>query len=306
MEVCPKDKNMIIWLITGLWIALGCAQLAHIITLFTNRSLETYTFLSCVFVLVGIFIYVCVLFVLLKRRAKTCANTYVEPVDRSVLGKESLPYIIVFLVLAVLSLVHFLKGYVPELSEGTFDIMLGNLQSGNIMAVHPFTGEQLERVMPLRRQFVGLSSLYSSMAYVFHIPAYVMLCKIVPMILWVLSMLLYWLFAQKLFLNSAKRWLFLCTISLFYLLSSGGVGMVGNQLFYAGFTGEAIRSALLLPYTLYVTWQKKWFLAVVAMAVEACVVWTTYGIGYCFLVVVCMLFVHLFIKRRAHDAARVE
>lgn len=297
---------MMIWLITGVWIALGCAQLAHVITLFTDRSLETYTFLSCVLVFAGIFIYACLLFVLQKRRAKACINRYDESVGKSAFGRENLPYIIVFGLLSVLSLLHFGKGYVPELSEGTFDIVLGNLQSGNIMVVHPFTGELSERVMPLRRQFVGLTSLYSGMANMFHMTAYEILCKIVPMILWILSMLLYWLFAQKLFLDNAKRWLFLCAVSLFYLVSSGGTGMVGNQLFYAGFTGEAIRSALLLPYTLYVTWQKKWFLAVIALAVEACIVWTTYGIGYCFLVVVCMLFVHLFIKRRAHDATRVE
>lgn len=291
---------MIIWLITGLWIAFGCAQMAHIITLFTNRSLETYISLSCVFVFVGIFAYV-LLLLFWKRKC-----SYVDKSTSEGNFKESVPYVVTFAVLAIVSLVHFLKGYVPELSEGTYDIVLGNLQSGNIMDVHPFIGGVTQNSMPIRRQFVGLTSLYSGLIYVLHLPTYTVLCKVLPVFLWVCTMLVYWMFAQKLFIHQTKRWLFLCVVALFYLLSAGGVGMPGRQLFYAGFTGEAIRSSLLIPYTLYVTWQKKWLLAVIAILAEACIVWTTYGIGYCFVLTVCMLLVHLFLKRRAQNAVGME
>ena len=296
---------MIIWFITGLWIALGCAQLAHIITLFTDRSLQTYTALSCVLVFVGIFLYVGILFLCRKKMffAEKNALSKAAPAH---LEKASIPYIVVFLALATASIYSMCVNYVPELTEGTYDIVVGNLQSGNIMMVHPFTGESLELGMPLRRQVIGLTSLYSGMAHLFSVSEYVVLCKIVPICLWCFSMLLYWAFAQKLFLEQAKRWLFLCAVALFYLLSRGGAGMPAAGLFGAGFTGETIRSVLLIPYTFYVTWHKKWLLAIIAVLVEVSIVWTTYGIGYCAFIVVCMFLVHFFLGRRAKHAARVE
>ncbi len=298
---------MIIWLITGLWIALGCAQLAHIITIFTDRSLQTYTSLSCVFISVGIFLYigVCLLW------RKKCKNVCEELSQKTVMNtptkavcKETLPYIIAFATLTMITIAHFCKNYVPELFEGTYDIVIGTLQSDNIMGVHPFIGTVAS--MPLRRQLIGLTSLYSAVISFFQLPTYTVLCKIVPICFWCLTMLLYWAFSQKLFAKQRKRWLFLCSVALFYLLSSGGVGMPANQLFFSGFTGEAIRSNLLIPYTLYVTWEKKWLLAAIAVLTEACIVWTTYGVGYCAFVVVCMLLVHLFLKRRAKYADRME
>lgn len=291
---------MIVWLITCLWIVLGCAQIAHIITLFTNRSLQTYTLLSCVFILLGILVYAGLLYLLQVRRPGiTAAKRYRSG---SKPDKTELPYIIVFIGLAALTLVHFIKGYVPALEEANFDIVVGNLQSGNIMGVHPFIGGTIEIAMPMRRQFIGLTSFYSGLARVTGLPAYTVLCQMVPVVLWGLSILLYWAFAEKLFMERHKRWLFISAVALFYLAGAGGEGLAGAQLFYAGFSGEALRSTLLLPYTIYVSWQKKWPLAVLAVVMEACIVWTTYGVGYCFLVVLVMFFVHLWMERRARYA----
>lgn len=290
---------MIIWLITGLWIALGCAQLAHIITIFTDGTLQTYTQFSCMFVLVGIFAYIGL--ILLARKKQWIVSETKTQMSQSYVKnylKEHALYIVVFLVLAGISIAHFCVNYVPELSDGTYDIVLGNLQSGNIHKVHPFTGEIDAATMPLRRQIIGLPSFYSAIITLLDASTYTILCKMVPVCLWCLSMLMYWAFATKLFEKTNERWLFIIAVALFYLVSKGGLGMPGRQLFVEGFTGEAIRSTLLMPYTLYVSWQKKWLLAVIAILVEACIVWTTYGVGYCLLIVVCMLFVHLFMKWR--------
>lgn len=298
---------MIIWLITGLWIALGCAQLAHMITLFTDGTLQTYTQLSGVFVLVGIFAYIAILCLARKKQWITLApKNKMTKAQARYYWKENAFYIIAFIILAIISIAHFCVNYVPELSDGTYDIVLGNLQSGNIHKVHPFTGGMCEETMPLRRQIIGLPSLYSACVKIFKTPTYVVLCKIVPICLWCFTMLMYWAFGAKLFEKSSERWLFIIAVALFSLLSKGGVGMPARQLFYAGFTGEAIRSALLMPYTLYVSWQKKWLLAMLAIFVEIGIVWTTYGIGYCLFIVVCMFFVHLFGKWRVRNAARME
>ncbi len=298
---------MIIWLITGLWIALSCAQLAHIITLFTDGSLQTYTQLSCVLVLVGIFAYIGVLCMAKKKQwIASAKNSRVSFATMQEYAKENILYIVVFAILTAVTIAQFSVNYVPELTDGTYDIVLSNLQSGNIHEVHPYTGGIVRNAMPLRRQIIGLPSFYSALITVFGASAYTVLCKIVPICLWCFSMLLYWVFATSLFEKERDRWLFVIVVALFYLVSNGGVGLVGAQLFRSGFTGEAIRGALLMPYALYVSWQKKWLLAVIAILVEVSIVWTTFGIGYCFLIVVCMFLVHLFLKWRAKHAARVE
>ena len=298
---------MIIWLITGLWIALSCAQLAHIITLFTDGSLQTYTQLGCVLVLVGIFAYIGFLCLAKRKQWITFSeNSGMNFATAKSYVKDNLFSIVVFAILAFISIAHLCVNYVPELTDGTYDIVLGNLQSGNIHEVHPFIGDITESAMPLRRQVIGLASFYSALITVFDASVYTVLCKIVPICLWSLSMLLYWEFGTHLFEKEKDRWLFVTVVALFYLVSNGGVGLVGAQLFRSGFTGEAIRSALLMPYVLYVSWQKKWLLAMIALIAEVSIVWTTFGIGYCFLIVVCMFLVHLFLKWRAKHAARVE
>lgn len=296
-----------IWLITGLWVALSCAQLAHMITLFTNGTLQTYTQLSCVLVLVGIFAYIGILLIARKKKwivSESTPKCFASVAKEYV--KDNLLYITAFAVLAFISIAHFCVNYVPELADGTYDIVLGNLQSGNIHAVHPYTGETVQYAMPLRRQIIGLPSLYSALIMILPASTYVVLCKIVPISLWCFSMLMYWMFGAKLFEKERDRWLFIIAVALFYLVSKGGAGMPAAQLFGSGFTGEAIRSNLLMPYALYVSWHKKWLLAILAILVEMSVVWTTFGVGYCLLIVVCMFFVHLFLKWRGKYAAGVE
>ena len=130
------------------------------------------------------------------------------------------------------------------------------------------------------------------------------MCKMVPFTIWALSMLVYWAFSKELFSDSAeKRWIFISMVALVYLATSGGDGMVGYRLFYSGFSGETIRAAVLVPYTVYVSWQKRWFLAGIAVLAEICLVWTTFGVGYCLLIAVSMFLVHWFLDRRGRHAA---
>ena len=211
---------------------------------------------------------------------------------------------ILFAVLAGGTIVHFTKGYVPDIQDAVYEITLGNVSSGSIMSIHPFTGQVGQAAMPMRMQILGLSSLYSAFITISQQSPYMIMCKVVPMAVWALSIWLYWAFARILFPEDVhKRWLFVSVVVLVYMATSGGDGLVGQRLFYAGFSAETIRGALLIPYTLYVCWQKKWLLAVLAVLTEACLVWTTYGVGYCLVIAVCMYMVHLWLDRRCQHAA---
>lgn len=286
---------MIIWIISGLWVLLGCAEAAHLIVLMTSRSLQTYTILCSVFVLAGLFAYTGCFFVWYHNQKKQ---------GRRREAFHASPYMAVFAVMALITVYHFGKGYVPDLQDAVYELVIGNLESGSIMTVHPFTGQIGEETMPMRMQILFLSSFYSGLITVSQQSQYIIMCKVVPMCIWVLSMLMYMAFARKLFGEDRdKRWMFLSVVAFLLLATSGSEGLMGYRLFYAGFSGETIRALVLIPYTLYVCWQKKWILAVLAVLAEACLVWTTYGAGYCLFITVCMFLVHLLTDRRTKHAA---
>lgn len=297
---------MIIWLITGLWILIGCAEAAHLITVMTDRSLQTYTTLCGVFVLAGLLAYAGLLLWgrYGSRKAASGEGIELKSGKEGTEGFQKSPFMLLFAVSAGITVYHFLKGYVPDLQEAVYEITLGNVESGSIMSVHPFLGTATEASMPMRMQILGLSSLYSALITISQQSPYIIMCKVVPFLVWGLSILLYLAFAGELFPEDVhKRWLFVSMAALVYLATSGSTGLVGQRLFYAGFAGETIRGALLMPYTIYVCWQKKWYLAVLAVLAEACLVWTTFGVGYCLLIAVSMFVLHLWLDRRGTHAA---
>lgn len=285
---------MIIWLLTGLWVLLGCAEAAHLITILTDRSLQTYILLWGVLSLAGLFVCSAVMLILWRKYKTECG-----------IGKNlHSPWMILFGILFVITLCRIWGGYVPDLQDAVYDIVIGNLETGSVMTVHPFLGTVTEASVPMRFQILGLSSLYTALITISQQSQYMIMCKIVPLCLWCFSMLLYWAFSRELFgENQHKRWLFVSLIAFLYLITDGREGLVGYRLFFAGFSGESIRAVLLIPYTFLVCWKRNWMFALIAVLAEACLVWTTYGVGYCFCILVCMFAVHFLSDRRAKHAA---
>ena len=209
-----------------------------------------------------------------------------------------------FVVLAGLTVYRLFRGYVPDLQDAVYEMVIGNLESGSLITEHPFFGGTMETVMPMRFQILGLSSLYSALITFSQQSQYMIMCKIVPLGVWIFSILVFWLFAEEIFGEDIhKKWLFVSVVALIYLITGGSEGLAGYRLFFAGFSGETIRGLVLMPYTFYVCWKQKWILAMIAIFAEVCLVWTTYGIGYCALITLCALGVHLLFDRRAKHAA---
>lgn len=296
-----KDESMGIWLISGLWIFLGCAEAAHLFTIMTDRSLHTYSVISIVFGMTGFFIYtMCSIY--LQRRKKTT-----KKIKYQIGKKQDWMYIALFIVLSIITMRHFCGNYVPNLQDAVYEITLENTVSGTLMTKHPFLGTDPETGMPMRMQILGLSSFYSALITISKQSVYTILCKVVPMFVWVCSMLLYWTIGQAIFSHDRRRsLLFISFVACIFIVTSKIEGTIGNRLFFAGFSPETIRAVLLIPYTIYVSWEKKWHLAVLAVVIEACLVWTTFGIGYCFLIMLCMYVIHRLSDRRAAYADRME
>lgn len=282
---------MIIWLITGFWVILGCAEAAHLVTVFYGGSLQSYTVLMLILAAAGILIYTGIVLGI-KHIGRPGAFS-AHPWGRSV-------YMWPFLCLTAVTLYYFVSGYTPRWTEAVYEIVLGNLESGGFFQVNPFTGGELaDAAMPLRMRILGLSSFHSGIISLTGIPVYTWMCQIAPAILWGLSMLQYAAFADALYgENGDRKWLFLSFVAFLYLVTAQVSGMPGNLLFYAGFTGEAVRGCLLIPYTVYAAWQKKWVFLLLALLTEMHLVWTTYGAGYCLLAALLVLAARFISDRR--------
>jgi hypothetical protein len=81
--------------------------------------------------------------------------------------------------------------------------------------------------------------------------------------------------------------------------------MDGFLLMYCGYSGVAIRNAVLIPFVVGMCLQKKWKPAVLAILAEACIVWTLYGLGACFFVTAGLLLVSLWMGKRARRGGNV-
>lgn len=297
--VCAKDEVMSIWLITGFLILIGCAEAAHLITILTNKSLQTYTFLCVAFVAVGLIAYVIMLFWGYQK-----GKIIFKKSEESIKKQKGNIGMLAFFILTAVTVYRLWSGYVPVFRDAIYEMVVGNLKAQGIMMLHPFLGVETVAEMPIRMRILGLSSLYTALITISQQSPYTIMCKVVPFVVWGLSILVYWAFANDLFPDHAeKRWLFISMVALVYLATSGGNGLAGYHLFYSGFSGETIRAAVLIPYTLYVSWQRRWFFAIIAILAEACLVWTTFGVGYCLLIAVGMFLVHWIMDRRGRDAA---
>lgn len=295
IKYAQRIKNMIIWFLTGLWVLLGCAEVAHLITIMTDASLQTYAILSSIVCLAGLFVFVGIFFVWYKKQKKSR-----EIVKKTIYS----PVVWVFVILTGATIYRFCQGYVPSLEDGIYEIVLSNLESDSLLTEHPFRGGPMESAIPMRFQILGLSSLYTALITFSQQSQYMIMCKAVPLLVWISSILVYWMFAEDVFgENIYKKWLFVSCVAGIYLATIGSQGLPGERLFYAGFSGETIRGLVLMPYALYVCWHRKWLLAIVAILAEACLVWTTYGFGYCALIALCMFGVHLFLDWRVKHAA---
>lgn len=259
------------------------------ITIMTTGSLQTYLWLFAVTGVAGLFVCAALL-------------VYQKPF-RQKAPLEASPAMLLFLVLAGITVYRLFSGYAPDLEDAVYEIVLSNLERQSIMSGNPFLPDATGQ-MPIRFRILGLSSIYTALITVSQQSVYMILCKLVPLCVWACSMLVYAAFAQKLFPdNPHKRWLFISFAALFYLATAGIEGAVGWRLFFAGFSGETIRALVLIPYMFYVCWQKKWPAAFLGILAEVCLVWTTYGLGYCVWIFICMFGVQLLRKRRAEHAA---
>ena len=301
----PKTLYWADGLIIG-WMALiGLAEGANLCALFSGWNFEAFEnlFLG----LLGIVVAIVGVSALLKwQRDKRDPYKQKERercrVRNKLMGRGMTlrEQIIVFL-FAVLILIQIIllimerRNYM--VGDPTVETVNTLLATDTLYQINPCTGRAYSDGVPMRLQILCLPSLYACLCDVLKISAPTLVWTIVPICTLLLGYVAFDLVGRLLFVGE-KRKVFLLLVAVVLLLGNYTYGMDGFGIQFAGSRGVTMRAVILLPYCLSALLRQKWWLVGLCVVVEACLVWTFYGMGVCLLLSVGMLLLELYRRYR--------
>lgn len=185
--------------------------------------------------------------------------------------------------------------HLPYLKNNiTGEMVQSMLFSDTIYGVNPMTGQPFTDGMPLRLQILTVPTLFAAICRWTGIPVQTFVYSIAPMMVLVLSYLVYSRFALYFFPNEGKKQaMFMLFTALIYQFGCFGPAMDSFLLFFCGSTGAAFRAGVILPYALLCCLKNKWKSVILCALAEVCVVWTFYGFGYTVVIVALILCIRL-------------
>lgn len=272
----------------GFIACIGMAEAVHAVGLFRGMRLSVVGLMLAVLVLaVSMLCVVISSYGYFKHK-----SLYPQ---RIVEGKAS-P--VLFIACLVLAGVQALFIYCFKVPVTTGDIMLETVQSflaeDGIYRVLPLTGMVSEQGMPVRYTILCLPTLYALLSKGFGVEAQLLVCHIMPIIVLAAAYLAYYRLSEALFGKAGlgKRFVFLFLVAVILMVSDGAVFLDGYSALHRGFSGEAIRNLVLVPYTLCAALEGRWWKAVLCILAEACIVWTFLGCGVCVVIALGILIVN--------------
>jgi hypothetical protein len=187
------------------------------------------------------------------------------------------------IVFLILQPVVYLEG------DMTVETVASFLESNAIYKVNPLTGQAYTQGLPLRIQILGLPTLYGALADLFSVPARLLVAKIVPVAVLLIAYAAFATIGVAFFGKEKRKVIgFLLVVAALFWAGSYAESMDGFALLYCGYRATTIRNTILVPWTVSLCMRGKWLTAFLAVAAEACITWTLYGMGVCLLVVAVM------------------
>ncbi len=293
----------------GFCVLIGVAEAAHLAAVFLQWPVSRMALLWIG--MVGALAVASVIVMIAGNRGKKAEEGGSIPEVKSSDTKEGLVarrlVAGAFVLSALFQVIVILMGDLScNLGDMTLETVQSFLAEGEVYGVNPLTGQPYVEGIPLRLKILCLPSLYASVCCLTGLDAELVVCRIVPVVVLLGSYFAYSLLGKVLFgKDRMGRWVMLLIVSVLFWCGDYMDAMDGFLLLHGGYRGVAIRNGILIPFTLGMSLKKKWKGIALAILAEACMVWTFYGLGACLLVVVGMLFVHLWIRvlaRRGGEA----
>lgn len=261
-------------LLTGGIAVIGLAEAVHLTAVFRHLSLG---FCTAAFGVLTILLTI----------VSLAVSLFSHSPNKPKLGKLSLAkHTLLLLIPASILLSQLayivLAGGVYLSRDMTLETVMSFLHTNGIYQVNPVTGAAYEAGIPLRVEILCLPTLYSVLSRIFHVEAKALVWTAVPCVTLICSYSAFYCVGRELFPDSVKRQeCFLAVTAVLLWAGSYVFGMDGFDVLYSGFRGVTVRNVVLIPYLFSLCIRKKWKLAVLCIAAEACMVWTLYGMGVC-------------------------
>ena len=173
---------------------------------------------------------------------------------------------------------------------------------GNVMyTVDPLTGMPYSEGVPMRYKILCLPGLYSVMGAAFGTSPEVILYNIAPAFWFVSGLCAMFVLSKSLFSGKEnelfKRSVFMTGVILFLFASDLSAYAQGFSVLSQMWTGTAIRIWVLIPFMLYLLFEKKYIIALLPVLCEAFICRTQYGIGFLACIYVMFILSMLAVRR---------
>lgn len=254
---------------------IGVSELSHMLGIFFHRSLSECALFFLLFSAVSCAVLVLLAVFLRPKRMGRIVHT---PLTGGEIG------LLALLLLLAVSQAGFILFGADIYTQGdmTAETVGSFLRTGSIYGENPLTGGLAGEEMPFRLKILCLPTLYASLCRLIHLTPRFLVWKAVPVVTLVGSYAAYACLGRSLFPDSRqKRLLFLVCVSLLFWVGSYAPGVDGFGLLMAGWRGETLRSAILVPYAVSLCLRRKYPHAVLCCFAETCIIWTSVGLGAC-------------------------
>lgn len=278
------------FILTGWIICIGLAEAAHLVAVLLGQSFSRTV--NLIILMYGVLGALCVIILsvhaLICRRSRGRGRMALKP---SPIGRRQM----VFSLLAVgvfLSQILFLILGSCEYRQWdmTLETVQSILETDGVYQVNPLTGRPYTAGIPSRIKILCLPYFYAALCDLFGVAPQLLVCRVIPVAVLVLSYLAYYGLARFFFPEEGeKRALFLLIVGLLFWAGGFLYGVEGFGLLYAGYRGVTIRGAVLLPMVVRAGLEKRILPVILCVLAEGCIVWTLYGAGQCLLVAVGLL-----------------
>ena len=173
---------------------------------------------------------------------------------------------------------------------------------GNVMyTLDPLTGSPYAEGVPMRYKILCLPGLYAVMSNAFGTAPDALLFNIMPAFWFVSGLCAMFSLSKSLFSGKEdeafKRSVFMLSAILFVFASDLSSYAQGFAVLSQMWTGTAIRIWVLIPFMLYLLFEKKYIFALLPVLCEAFICRTQYGIGFCACIYVMFILSMLAVRR---------
>ncbi len=276
-------------ILCGFMCMIGLMEAVHLFCLFTDASLKSgERIVVCFMSVIGI-----LLLILIVRNRKLLRE--------NIKLHKPTPAILFFIMLFILQIIYIWRQPIVQTAgDITLETVHSFLSEDGIYKVSPLTGKMYSGA-PLRYEILCLPTIYAWLSVWMRLEPEVIVGKIVPTVVLCLCYMSYYLLAGTLFdreKDSKKKCWFLVVVALIFFLCEQTVYMEGYGVLHAGHLGTTMRNSILIPLALYAVCEKKWWIALLCVLTELCIVWTFWGMGLCIVVVLGVLSVKILIHGR--------